>query len=110
MDSQVVFAGFMGNSGKDFRRIITAVARADPDLIGDAPQIKYEANKGNDLPVDEESVSESQRKATQLKKRILFGLGIGLSAGAIVLAGGWVFTGALAAAVFIASREYFELV
>jgi len=46
----------------------------------------------------------------QLKKRVVFGLGIGIGAGGIVVAGGWVFTTALAAAVFAASREYFELV
>ncbi|XP_027112995.1 phosphatidate cytidylyltransferase 4, chloroplastic-like [Coffea eugenioides] len=97
-------------SGKCFRRIITAVARAEPDRIDDSAQIKDEANKGNDLPVNEDSVTESQRKASQLKKRIFFGLGIGLSAGGIVLAGGWIFTGALAAAVFVGSREFFELV
>nr|XP_027106491.1 phosphatidate cytidylyltransferase 4, chloroplastic-like [Coffea arabica] len=99
-----------GISGKCFRRIITAVARAEPDRIDDSAQIKDEANKGNDLPVNEDSVTESERKASQLKKRIFFGLGIGLSAGGIVLAGGWIFTGALAAAVFVGSREFFELV
>ncbi|ONK59016.1 uncharacterized protein A4U43_C08F2100 [Asparagus officinalis] len=46
----------------------------------------------------------------QLRKRVVFGLGIGLGTGAIVVAGGWVFTTAVAAAVFAASREYFELV
>ncbi|PKI70214.1 hypothetical protein CRG98_009406 [Punica granatum] len=53
---------------------------------------------------------ESQQKASQLRKRVVFGLGIGVSVGAVVLAGGWVFTVALAAAVFIGAREYFELV
>lgn len=59
--------------------------------------------------VDEEAL-EQQRKASQLKKRIIFGVGIGFSVGGIVLAGGWVFTVALAAAVFVGAREYFELV
>lgn len=54
--------------------------------------------------------SERQKKASQLKNRVMFGLGIGVSAGGVVLAGGWVFTLGLAAAVFIGSREYFELV
>lgn len=54
--------------------------------------------------------SEHQQKTSQLKKRIIFGLGIGISVGGVVLAGGWVFTVALAAAVFVGSREYFELV
>lgn len=63
------------------------------------------------MPVDEDLVtSEQKQKASQLKKRVIFGLGIGFSCGGVVLAGGWVFTVALAAAVFVASREYFELV
>lgn len=51
-----------------------------------------------------------QQKSNQLAKRVVFGLGIGISAGGVVLAGGWVFSVALAAAVFAGSREYFELV
>lgn len=51
-----------------------------------------------------------QKKSNQLAKRVVFGLGIGISAGGVVLAGGWVFSVALAAAVFAGSREYFELV
>ncbi|CAL9757245.1 unnamed protein product [Musa acuminata subsp. burmannicoides] len=46
----------------------------------------------------------------QLRKRVIFGLGIGFGAGGVVVAGGWVFTVALAAAVFAGAREYFELV
>ncbi|EPS74457.1 phosphatidate cytidylyltransferase, partial [Genlisea aurea] len=46
----------------------------------------------------------------QLQERIVSGLGIGVSVGVVVLAGGWIFTLALAAAVFIAATEYFELV
>lgn len=45
-----------------------------------------------------------------MKKRVVFGLGIGVCVGGVVLAGGWVFTVALAAAVFAGAREYFELV
>ena len=55
-------------------------------------------------------VSEHQQKESQFKKRVVFGLGIGILVGGVVLAGGWVFTAALAAAVFIGAREYFELV
>ncbi|KAL3536999.1 hypothetical protein ACH5RR_000365 [Cinchona calisaya] len=99
-----------GISGMGFQRIITSVANAQPDRIHADTQIKDEVNKGNDLPVNEDSVAEIQRKASQLKKRVVFGLGIGISAGAVVLAGGWVFTGALAAVVFVGAREYFELV
>lgn len=60
--------------------------------------------------MNEDAVSEHQQKASQLKKRIFFGLGIGLSVGIVVLAGGWVFTATVAAAVFVGAREYFELV
>ncbi|XP_056173885.1 phosphatidate cytidylyltransferase 4, chloroplastic-like isoform X1 [Syzygium oleosum] len=57
-----------------------------------------------------ETDMETQQKASQLRKRIVFGLGIGISVGGVVLAGGWVFTVALASTVFAGSREYFELV
>ncbi|KAK3195056.1 hypothetical protein Dsin_026366 [Dipteronia sinensis] len=91
------------------RRLIAAVARAEPDSINEE-NAKEEVDKGQKLLESEDSVSESQLKASQLQKRIVFGLGIGISVGGVVLAGGWVFTVALAAAVFIGSREYFELV
>lgn len=55
-------------------------------------------------------VSDNQQKESQFKKRVVFGLGIGILAGGVVLAGGWVFTAAVAAAVFVGAREYFELV
>ncbi|KAL6981737.1 Phosphatidate cytidylyltransferase 4, chloroplastic [Sarracenia purpurea var. burkii] len=58
----------------------------------------------------EDSALERQQKAGNLKKRIVFGLGIGISCGGVVLAGGWVFTVAIATAVFVGAREYFELV
>jgi len=53
---------------------------------------------------------EEQDNTKQLQKRILSGLVIGISAGGAILMGGWVFTVAVAAAAFIAAREYFELV
>lgn len=53
---------------------------------------------------------KEKKARSQLKKRVIFGIGIGLPVGGVVLSGGWVFTVALAAAVFIGSREYFELV
>lgn len=59
---------------------------------------------------EEDIDAEHQKKSSQLKKRIVFGLGIGVSVGGIVFAGSWVFTVGLAAAVFAGSREYFELV
>ncbi|XP_072968936.1 phosphatidate cytidylyltransferase 5, chloroplastic-like isoform X2 [Typha angustifolia] len=51
-----------------------------------------------------------KKKGSQLRKRVIFGLGIGFGAGGAVLAGGWVFTLLIAAAVLAAAREYFELV
>ncbi|KAB5526931.1 hypothetical protein DKX38_020778 [Salix brachista] len=69
-----------------------------------------EVEKDHISPAKEDSASQLQQKTSQLKKRIIFGLGIGISAGGIVLAGGWVFTVALAAVVFVGAREYFELV
>ncbi|KAJ7954661.1 Phosphatidate cytidylyltransferase [Quillaja saponaria] len=80
------------------RRIITAVARAELDSLGE----------GN--AKEEDLVSKSRQIGSDVKKRIVFGLGIGLTVGGVVLAGGWVFTVAFAAAVFIGAREYFELV
>ncbi|XVF33537.1 hypothetical protein REPUB_Repub17cG0177200 [Reevesia pubescens] len=89
------------------RRFISAVARAEPESI-DESNVKEEVDKGHLLPMTKDS--EQQHKSSQLRKRIVFGLGIGISVGGAVLAGGWVFTVALAAAVFLGAREYFELV
>lgn len=58
----------------------------------------------------EEIHIEEQHKASQLKNRVIFGFVIGISVGGIILAGGWVFTIGVAAAVFIAAKEYFGLV
>ncbi|XP_011033478.1 PREDICTED: uncharacterized protein LOC105131947 [Populus euphratica] len=91
------------------RWLITSVARAEADSV-DEDSGKEEVEKDQISPAKEHSVSQLQQKASQLKKRIIFGLGIGISAGGIVLAGGWVFTVALAAVVFVGAREYFELV
>ncbi|KAF8113842.1 hypothetical protein N665_0045s0081 [Sinapis alba] len=88
------------------RRFLTAVTRAESDNLGD------DNSKGVDGRIhDLQNVEEDkQKKASQLKKRVIFGVAIGLPVGGVVLAGGWVFTLALAASVFIGSREYFELV
>lgn len=91
------------------RRVITAVARAEPDRL-DEENTKQEVNEGQRSSAEEDSTSEHQEKGSQLRKRIVFGLGIGITVGGVVLAGGWVFTVALAAAVFVGAREYFELV
>lgn len=93
------------------RRLISAVARAEPDHLDDG-NLKEGIDNGHKLVVSEKSVSDSgsQQKASQLRKRIGFGLGIGIFVGGVVLAGGWVFTVCFAAAVFVGAREYFELV
>ncbi|XWS77248.1 hypothetical protein CRYUN_Cryun01aG0245000 [Craigia yunnanensis] len=91
------------------RRLIAAVARAEPESI-DESNAKEEVDKDHMLPTVKDSLSEQQHKSSQLRKRIVFGLGIGISVGGAVLAGGWVFTVAMAATVFLGSREFFELV
>uniref|UniRef100_A0A2N9F784 phosphatidate cytidylyltransferase n=1 Tax=Fagus sylvatica TaxID=28930 RepID=A0A2N9F784_FAGSY len=97
------------NGGLTLSRVITAVARAEPDRLGE-DNAKQEVDKGHKLSEKEDLILENQQKASQLEKRIVFGLGIGITVGGVVLAGGWVFTVALAAAVFVGAREYFELV
>ncbi|XP_028752050.1 phosphatidate cytidylyltransferase 4, chloroplastic isoform X2 [Neltuma alba] len=94
---------FSQNGFLPHRRVITAVAQAEPDRLD-------EGNAEKVLGYTEDVILESQQKVSQLKNRIIFGLGIGLAAGGVVLAGGWVFTVAFAAAVFAGAREYFELV
>ncbi|XP_019188998.1 PREDICTED: phosphatidate cytidylyltransferase 4, chloroplastic [Ipomoea nil] len=82
-------------------RLIAVAARAEGDVLGAA---------GTPEEVNPASDSLAREKSSQLTKRVVFGLAIGFSAGGVVLAGGWVFTLALAAAVFVGAREYFELV
>ncbi|EXB37094.1 Phosphatidate cytidylyltransferase [Morus notabilis] len=91
------------------RRVIAAVARAEPEWV-DEDNAQQEVDKGETISMKEDIASERQQKPSQLKKRIVFGLGIGITVGGVVLAGGWVFTVALAAAVFVGAQEYFELV
>ncbi|KAJ4727175.1 Phosphatidate cytidylyltransferase [Melia azedarach] len=91
------------------RRLISAVASAEPDRLEDGNS-NEEIDDSHNIQVNEDSVSERQQKASQLRKRIIFGLGIGISVGGVLLAGEWVFTVFMAAAVFIGAREYFELV
>ncbi|XP_042472862.1 phosphatidate cytidylyltransferase 4, chloroplastic-like [Zingiber officinale] len=55
-------------------------------------------------------VSPKGKNSSQMTKRVTFGLGIGLGAGGVVLAGGWMFTAGVAVAAFLGGREYFELV
>jgi len=53
---------------------------------------------------------EQQHQKSQLQKRIVFGLAIGIGVGGVVLAGGWIFTVVLSLAILVGTREYFELV
>lgn len=91
------------------RRLVAAGARAEQDRVGES-DANQEVDKGHQSSPRGETDMETQQKASQLRNRIVFGLGIGFSVGGVVLAGGWVFTVALASAVFAGSREYFELV
>ncbi|CAL5202640.1 unnamed protein product [Lathyrus oleraceus] len=80
------------------RFIVSSVYQPEPDRVPPLNALK------------EDLLLKSQQQGSQLKNRVVFGLGIGISAGAIILAGGWVFAAAMAAAVFAGSREYFELI
>ncbi|KAK9726182.1 hypothetical protein RND81_05G196100 [Saponaria officinalis] len=90
-------------------RVIMAVTSAESNSFGEG-HIEEEADKGHYLLEKEDIRLEVQDKASQLKKRVISGLVIGISVGGIVVAGGWVFTIGVAAAAFVAAREFFELV
>ncbi|KZV32851.1 hypothetical protein F511_18740 [Dorcoceras hygrometricum] len=109
-DSQRVFGISLGLRVKHSRRLVTNVARAEqPGQIDGFGITDKEVNRDTQSSL-EDSNSELGHKRSQLKRRVIFGLAIGLSGGGVVLAGGWVFTIAVSAAVFVAAREYFELV
>ncbi|KAL1548671.1 Phosphatidate cytidylyltransferase 4, chloroplastic [Salvia divinorum] len=92
------------------RRLILGVPSAEqPDQIN-AGELAEEVQRSNQSPGEGDIDEEHRRKTSQLRKRIIFGMGIGVLVGGVVLAGEWVFTVALSAAVFAGSREYFELV
>ncbi|KAJ7514508.1 hypothetical protein O6H91_23G048100 [Diphasiastrum complanatum] len=54
--------------------------------------------------------SPQQHQKGQLRNRIVFGLGIGIGILFVTLAGGWVFTLALAVSILVGTEEYFGLV
>ncbi|KAJ3693993.1 hypothetical protein LUZ60_009473 [Juncus effusus] len=58
----------------------------------------------------EDDPQQNKKQKSQLKNRVVFGLGIGFCAGGIVMTGGWVFAAAMAVVVLAGSREFFELV
>lgn len=74
--------------------------QAQPEQAGD------DANS----PLSKPSIPQAASQKGQLKNRIVFGFLIGFGALGVLLAGGWVFTTALAAAVWVATGEYFDLV
>ncbi|XP_077245079.1 phosphatidate cytidylyltransferase 5, chloroplastic-like isoform X2 [Tasmannia lanceolata] len=88
-------------------RVFLDVSGAEPDGF-EEEEMKEEIERGYSSLKIERLVTEQQ--GNQLKKRIIFGLGIGICVGGIVLTGGWFFTVALASAVLVGAREYFELV
>ncbi|KAJ8438949.1 hypothetical protein Cgig2_012844 [Carnegiea gigantea] len=90
-------------------RTIMAVAQAEPGNLEEG-KTEEEAEEVVDLVKKEDIHSEGKHKASQLQKRVLSGVVIGVTVGGVVLAGGWVFTVAVAAAAFTAAREYFGLV
>lgn len=53
---------------------------------------------------------DGDKKMRDLKNRLVFGIGIGVGAGGIVLTGGLLFAVCVAVASFTAAREYFEMV
>ncbi|KAI3741206.1 hypothetical protein L1987_58876 [Smallanthus sonchifolius] len=97
--------GIHYNSPKNFTR--TLVARADLNLIDDEDPIEVIKAHGSSKT---DADLEQQQKSSQLLKRVVSGFGIGITAGGVVLTGGWVFSVALAAVIFAGTREYFELV
>ncbi|KAL2333053.1 hypothetical protein Fmac_014266 [Flemingia macrophylla] len=82
--------------------VLAAVGQAEPNHL---PHTKVlPGDQEEDLPL------KTLQQGSQFRNRVVFGLGIGISVGGIVLVGGWIFAAALAAAVFTGAREYFELV
>lgn len=54
-------------------------------------------------------MKQTGKHSSQRRKRVVFGLGIGLGAGGIVLAGRWMFTMGVAAAASLAPLRWFEV-
>lgn len=55
-------------------------------------------------------LEDGDKKRRDLKNRLVFGIGIGVSAGGIVLTGGLLFAVFVAVGSFMAAGEYFEMV
>ncbi|XP_026450332.1 phosphatidate cytidylyltransferase 4, chloroplastic-like [Papaver somniferum] len=71
---------------------------------------EIEGDEGHRENLQQQQQEEEKEKVSQFKKRVVFGVAIGVGVGGVVLAGGWIFTVALAAVVYIGAGEYFELV
>ncbi|KAI3956380.1 hypothetical protein MKW92_032027 [Papaver armeniacum] len=69
-----------------------------------------EGHRENLQQQQKEEEEVEKEKVSQFKKRVVFGVAIGVGVAGVVLAGGWIFTVALAAVVYIGAGEYFELV
>ncbi|KAJ0967045.1 hypothetical protein J5N97_023962 [Dioscorea zingiberensis] len=98
-------AAFRRSRSVSLRLVPSITCAATPDGHAGMADGAKRVSKSENLVV-----SDDQKQGNQLRKRVVFGLGIGVCAGAVVFVGGWVFTVAVAAVVFVAAREYFELV
>ncbi|KAF5179481.1 Phosphatidate cytidylyltransferase 5 protein [Thalictrum thalictroides] len=90
-------------------QILEPVSGSESNSLEDE-ESKEEASNSHSSEKIDGLVVEKKSQGSQLKKRVVFGLAIGVGVGGVVLAGGWIFTLALTAAVFAGAREYFELV
>ncbi|RWR87481.1 phosphatidate cytidylyltransferase 4, chloroplastic isoform X1 [Cinnamomum micranthum f. kanehirae] len=91
--------------------VSTAASGANPDRLNQVESNNGEAEKGHQpIQIEKLVLEQNQDGGSQLKKRVVSGLGLGICVGGVVLAGGWIFTLAMSVAVFTGSREYFELV
>ncbi|CAM6030827.1 unnamed protein product [Sphagnum balticum] len=100
--------------GTHKRPVLCRVVNADADQVngGEIPLEVYESPEGEDssqsIFLNPPPYQPPQKG--QLRNRVVFGLLIGLTALGVVLAGGWVFTVIVAAIIWVATGEYFDLV
>ncbi|KAK9103093.1 hypothetical protein Sjap_020347 [Stephania japonica] len=103
---------YFSSANRHSHSLNSIVAEESDDIkrTGDSKEVLGVADDDSEMVERFQSVEKKRSSGSQLKKRIVFGLAIGIGVGGVVLAGGAVFTVAVAAAVFAAAREYFELV
>lgn len=75
---------------------------------GDTQKSSIEGVKGEAKGSNKRQQPYQQK--SQMLNRVVFGIGIGIGMGGVVVAGGWWFTACVAAVVLTGTREYFELV